>query len=133
MKRLGVLYKEKVLSLPRKSRTLVEPPYLFPKSMEILQDLFGYKLYFENSGRKKRDFIECRSEENAQFLKVMFGAGMKEIYVPNDDVYLSSILPEFVNIKSKVDSILNDYFESLMNRQDRERLKYEVYNEITKY
>ncbi|MCH7783708.1 hypothetical protein IID62_11650, partial [candidate division KSB1 bacterium] len=79
------------------------------------------------------EFIECRSEENAQFLKVMFGSGMKEIYVPNDDGYLSSILPEFVKIKSKIDSILNDYFETLMNRQDRVRLKYEVYNEITKY
>ncbi len=132
MKFIGEFYKEKVLSLPEKSLTKREAPYISPENMQVERDLFGWKIYYNKLGRKSLRYIECRSEEEARYLKVLLDVGMREIFVPKDDEYLKSILPELERLKKRTDEILNSYLKSILNRQIRERLKHEVYMEITK-
>jgi len=123
MKTLGEFYKEKVLSCKD----------LFPVQLpngagenRVEKDLFGWKLH---SGK---DCIECRSEEEARYLKILLDAGMTEVLVPKDDDYLKDILPELERSKMKIDEIVNSYLDSVLDRRIRERVKYEVFTELTK-
>jgi len=125
MKFIGRYYKETVLSLPKKS--------LFKRELRgnsgeirIERDLFGWKVY---SGK---DSIECRSEEEARYLKVFLDLGFIEIYVPKDEAHLKSVLPELERLKTRADEILNSYLETILDRKIKERLKHEVYMEISK-
>ena len=123
MKTLGEFYREKILShknlitrkLPENSDTI-----------RIERDLFGWKVY---SGK---DFIECRSEDEARYLKVFLEAGLEKVRVPKDDKYLRMILPELETLKSKIDKIINSYAESILDAKIRKRLKQEVWAEISK-
>jgi len=132
MKRLGAFYREKILSLPKKELVKREMPYRSLENMEIVRDLFGVKIYYTILGRKSRAFIECRSEEEARFLRIFNDAGMSEIYVPRDDDYLKSILPELEKLKERTDEIINSNLEYVLSRSMRERLRREVYNELMK-
>jgi hypothetical protein len=125
MKLIGEFYREKILSLPKKKLSKRE---FLDKSGEIKidRDLFGWKLY---SGK---NLIECRSEEETRYLKVFLDLGLREIYVPKDDLYLKEILIELEGLKSKTDEILNSYLETILNRKIREQLKHEVYMEVVK-
>ena len=125
MKRLGDFYKEKVLTLPKQSLIKKEPPNNSGE-IKIEKDLFGWKLY---SGK---NFIECHSEEEARYLKVFLDSGVREIYVPKDDEYLKNILSELETLKGKTEKIINSYLETILNRKIRERVRHEVYMEITK-
>jgi hypothetical protein len=125
MKLISEFYRERVLSLPKRKLSKKE----FSDSsgeIKIERDLFGWKLY---SGK---NFIECRSEEEARYLKVFLDLGLDKIYIPKEDVYLHEILAELERLKSKTDEILNSYLETILDRKIRERLKHEVYIEITK-
>ena len=125
MKLIGEFYRGKVLSLPKRKLSKKE----FSDNsgeIKIERDLFGWKLY---SGK---NFMECRSEEEARYLKVFLDLGLKKVYVPKDDVYLKEILPELERLKSKTDEILNSYLETILDRKIRERLKHEVYMEVAK-
>ena len=132
MKTIGEFYKEKILSLPGNMLTLMEIPYSFPENMEIKKELFGWKIFYTRPGRKSLEVIECRSKEVAHYLGILIDSGMTEIYVPNDDEYIKSILPELERIKTKIDEILNHYMQTILNRKIREQLKYTVFMEITK-
>jgi len=125
MKRIGEFYREKVLVLPDKSRI---KKMLLDNSGEIkiTRNLFGWRLY---SGK---DFIECRSEKEVRYLKVFLDAGLREIRIPKDDKYLQNILSELERLKTKTDEVINSYLESILDRKIREKLRYEVYMEITK-
>jgi hypothetical protein len=125
MKFIGAYYKETILSLPKRLLFKRELPGNTDE-IKIERDLFGWKLL---SGK---DLIECRSEEEARYLKVFLDLGFKEIYVPKDEVYLKSILPELERLKTRADEILNSYLETILDRKVRERLKHEVYMEISK-
>ena len=123
MKTLGEFYREKVLSHKGKATKILPDG---SGEIKIEQDLFGWKLY---SGKK---FIECRSEEEARYLKIFLDAGLTEICVPKDDEYLKSVLPELEKSKAKTDAIINSYLEAILDRRIRERVKQEVFAEITK-
>jgi len=129
MKLIGELYKEKVLSLPRNQRRKFEIP-LNSGVTRLENDFFGWKLYYRKLGRKSENFIECRSEEEARYIKLFMELESREIFIPNDDNYIRKILPEFEELKRKVDEILNEYLETLMRRHHRERLKFMVYREV---
>lgn len=123
MKTLGEFYKEKVLSC----RDLI--PIQLPNGAgenRVEKDLFGWKLY---SGK---DSIECRSEEEARYLKILLDSGMTQVLAPKDANYLKSILPELEHLKKKIDAIVNSYLDSVLDRRVRERVKYEVFTELTK-
>lgn len=125
MRTIGQYYREKVLSLPKKKLKKVELPASFDDA-RIEKDLFGWKLY------SRKEFITCRSEEEARYLKVFLDAGVQETYVPKDEEYLKEILPRLEKIKNKIEEIINFYAESILDRKIRERLRHEVYLEVTK-
>ncbi|MBA2123978.1 hypothetical protein B9J78_03455 [bacterium Unc6] len=125
IKIIGEFYKVKVLTLPKKSLVKRELPNNSGE-IKIDRDLFGWKLY---SGK---DFIECRSEEEARYLKVFLDAGLREIRIPKDDEYLKNILPELEKLKARTDKIINSYLETVLDRKIRARVRHEVYMEITK-
>jgi hypothetical protein len=125
MKTIGEFYREKVLSLPKKSLSKIELPDNYGE-IKIEKDLFGWKLY---SGK---NYIECRSKEEARYLRVFLDSGMKRICVPKDDEYLRTILPELERLKMKIDEILNSYLETILNRRIRQRVRHEVFIELTK-
>jgi hypothetical protein len=128
-KLLGEMYREKVLSLPKRSLRKVELEYS-PENLRIEKDLFGWKLFYTRYGRKAEYFLECRSEEEARYLIIFFELGLKDIRVPKDEGYLKSILPEFEKEKKRTDEILDFYTDAILNRQIRERVKNEVYMEV---
>jgi hypothetical protein len=123
MPTLGDFYKEKILS--QKNLVHRELPSNSGK-IEIKQDLFGCKLLFG-----KKDFLECRSEEEARYLKVWMESGVREISVPQDEEYLKAIVPELEALKQKIDQVIHDYTFGILNRKIRERIRREVYQEIT--
>ncbi|RKY54816.1 MAG: hypothetical protein DRP89_04520 [Candidatus Neomarinimicrobiota bacterium] len=130
MKRIGAFYKEKVLSLPEQSRILREIPSSFLENMEIVKDLFGWKIYYTILGRKSRAFIECRSEDEARYLKILNDSGMTKIYVPKDDEYLRSILPELERLKTRTEEILNEHLYGILSRKMRRQLRFAVYMDL---
>lgn len=130
MKRIGAFYKEKVLSLPEQSRILREIPSSFLENMEIVKDLFGWKIYYTKPGRKSNAFIECRSEEEARYLKALNDSGMTKIYVPEDNEYLRSILPELERLKTRTEEILNEHLAGILSRKMRRQLRFVVYMEL---
>lgn len=123
MKTLGEFYREKIVG----RKDLATREFLdYRGESNIVHDLFGWKLY---SGK---NFIECRSKEEARFLEIYFEAGMTEVSVPEDNDYLKTILPELEKLKEGMDEIISLYVRSIFNRKIRERLKREVYQEILK-
>jgi hypothetical protein len=123
MKTLGEFYREKILS--REDLITRELPGNSGE-IKIERDLFGWKLY---SGK---NFIECRSEEYARYLKVFIDAGMTKICVPRDDEYLKIILPELEQLKTRVDGVINSYLEAIMDNKTKAKLKHSVFMEIMK-
>ncbi|MCI0495599.1 hypothetical protein L0Z72_11410 [candidate division KSB1 bacterium] len=123
MPTLGDFYKEKILS--QKNLVHRELPAHSGK-IEIKQDLFGCKLLFG-----KKDFLECRTEEEARYLKVWMESGVREISVPQDEEYLKVIVPELEELKKKIDQVIHDYTFGILNRKIRDRIRREVYQEIT--
>ncbi|MDI6784813.1 MAG: hypothetical protein QME64_12065 [bacterium] len=125
MKRLGQFYREKVLSLPKKERVKRDEFELDGDQFRIEKQFFNWVLY---SGKNP---IDCRSEEEARYLQVFLDAGMQEIYVPKDDEYLKSILPELERLKTRTDEIINRYTSGILDRRIRSQIRYEVFLEIT--
>ncbi len=123
MQTLGKFYKEKVLCLKRKERILKEFPDRRGDS-KIVKDLFGWKLYYG------KDFIECRSGEEARFLEVYFDVGMNEVFVPADLEYLKSIVDRLEDLKRKMDEIISLYLDGVVSHKIKERVKHAVYREI---
>jgi len=125
MKTIGEFYREKILSLDKNLLVKKKLPENIGTIM-IEKDLFGWKLYCGKS------FIACHSEEEARYLKIFLETGMKEVYVPKDEEYLKSILPELEGLKRRIDEIINSYIDGILNSKIREQLKWQVYMEITK-
>ncbi|KPK96101.1 hypothetical protein AMJ80_01925 [bacterium SM23_31] len=124
MKRIGEYYRETVMSLPKKERELREFEHISDE-LTIERDLFGWQLYSD------KKYIECRSEEEARYLRVFFSMGLNEIYVPKNDEYLKSILPELEKLKKRTDEIIDDYLYGILSRKKRAQIRHAVYMEIT--
>ena len=123
MPTLGAFYREKILS--QKDLIDRELPANSGK-IEIKQDLFGCKLFYG-----KKDILECRSEDEARYLKVWMESGVREISVPADEEYLKTIVPELEALKKKIDQVIHDYTFGILNRKIREQIRRQVYQEIT--
>jgi len=125
MRTLGQFYREDILSLPPEKLARVDLETNGDET-RIVKDLFGWKLYAGS------DFIECQSEVEARYLKVFLDSGVTEVCVPKDESYLKTILPKLEARKMKIDEIMNSYLETVLDRKIRERIRYEVFMEITK-
>ncbi|MEO0053875.1 MAG: hypothetical protein ABIK22_06975, partial [candidate division WOR-3 bacterium] len=73
------------------------------------------------------------SEAEARYLLVFLDAGMTQVYVPKDEQYLEKILPELERLKARTDEVVNSYLQSIVNRKLKERVRFEVYQEIMNY
>ena len=121
MKTLGEFYREQVLTYPRlTTRELPDGS----EGVQMTKELFGWVLMV--NGRK----VECRSEEEARFLKVFLEAGMMEISVPDDDTYLRRILPELERLKARTDEIIEENLATVLNRKVREQVRHMVYAKL---
>jgi len=121
VKTLGQFYREKVLG--RKDLRKRRLPAAMGE-VRVEQELFGWQLHI--NGKR----LPCRSEAEARFLSVFADAGLMEVKVPSDDVYLRSILPELENLKKRIDDIVDSYLDSISDSRIRDRLRHEVYAEL---
>ena len=129
MKRLGVFYREKVLSLPKEALELKEMPSFHLADTRVEKDLFGWKLTY-NKRRSIRDSIKCRSEEEARYIKALNDSGFPDIFVPKDDVYIKSILPELEYLKMRADEIIDRYVSGIFSRMTRLEVTSKVFAEL---
>lgn len=122
---LGKFYREKILTQkPLLTKTL--PEVSLKDEIKIEKSLFGWIL---SSGSKH---IECRSEEEALYLKVFLEAGLNKVKIPKDDNCLKDVLPELIKIKGRIDKIINSYLESIVDIKTREKLKHRLLSEVIK-
>jgi len=121
MKTFGEFYREDVLT----KRPLVKK-VLPPQSddIKVVKDLFGWKLY---SGKRS---IDCRSEEEARFLKIFLEVGFEEVKVPKDDKILSQLLLELEEMKHVADELIEEQAEGLLSRRLKEELRHRVWQEL---
>ena len=123
MQLVSQYYKEKVLSLEKRDRILRELP-ADSHDVKIEQDLFCWKLY---SGKK---YIQCRSEEEAKYLRVFLESGRCEVFVPSDEKYLKEILPQLEYLKRRHDEIIEDRIDGLINPRLQERARQKIWSKI---
>ena len=120
---LGKLYREKILThKPLHTRSL-------PKvsgEVKLEQELFGWCL---SSGR---EHIDCTSETEARYLKVWLEAGLESVKIPKDEDYLREIVPELESLKQKTDEVFEDYLGSILDPRLRQRLLYQLWQEVMK-
>lgn len=129
MKRLGVFYREKILSLPREALELKEMPSIHLADTKVEKDLFGWKLTY-NRRRSIRDSIKCRSEEEARYIKALNDSGFPDIFVPKDDEYLKIILPELEYLKMRADEIIDRFISGIFSRTTRSEVTAKVFAEL---
>ena len=120
---LGKFYKENILSQKNFAvRTIPQPV----EEVTTIKGIFGWSL---KVGKKH---IDCDSEEEAKYLKILAQSGLEKIKIPKDRKYLKKILPELETIKKKMDNIINDYLSSILDHKLREKLLHYIWQEIMK-
>jgi hypothetical protein len=90
----------------------------------IEQELFCWRLY---TGKQ---YIECRSEEEATYLMVFLRSGRREVYIPRNDAYLKEILPQLLYLKKRHDEIIEDRVDGLVGQKLRQRARSKVWSDI---
>jgi len=122
-KTIGEFYKEKVLSMDNKRLVDIGSN---SGHIRIVNEVFGWILY---NGKR---VIECRSENEARYLKLFMELGLNKVYVPEDAEYLNVVLSELESMKRRTDEIIDERLRSILNPRIREEIRQDVYNEITK-
>jgi|UniRef100_A0A7V3PS71 hypothetical protein len=125
MMTFGDFYQKRVLTFPERVMRRL-PAVAEPEGVRIEKQLFGWCLVVKNKQ------IECRSEVEAQFLKLCLELGLSEVAVPVDDRYLIKILPEFERLKAKVDEIMSRYLTTVESRKVRTQIRQRVYARLLK-
>lgn len=121
MKTFGEFYREDVLTKkPLVKRVL--PPQ--SNVIKVVKDLFGWKLY---SGKQ---FIDCRSEEEARFLQIFLEIGFEEVKVPKEDQILAQLLSELEEMKQVADELIEEQTEGLLSRRLQEELRHRVWQQL---
>ncbi|MBI4654940.1 MAG: SAM-dependent DNA methyltransferase [Nitrospirae bacterium] len=123
-KLLGNFYREKILN--QKDLKIVK---LFHpiKEVEIKKDFLKGGGWLLSSGK---DLIECQSEVEAEYLKVWFESGLEEIKVPQDESYISKILPELKALKEKIDLTISDHISSITSQKVQQKILQRLQGEL---
>jgi type I restriction enzyme M protein len=121
---LGKFYREEIL--PCKPLILRELPR-WSEDTRIENGLFGWRLYV---GRKA---VECRSEEEAHYLRIFVEAGLEEVKVPKQEAILKRILPRLESLKKSIDEIIDSYLESIVSVKLKKSLRHRLWIEIVKH
>jgi len=119
----GKFYREKI-STHRPLHTKRLPKV--SDEVKLEQELFGWRL---SSGR---EHVDCASEMEARYLKVWLEAGLENVNIPKDEVYLSEIVPELENLKQKTDDVFGDYLGSILDSRLCQHLLHQLWQEATK-
>uniref|UniRef100_A0A7C6EBB0 site-specific DNA-methyltransferase (adenine-specific) n=1 Tax=candidate division WOR-3 bacterium TaxID=2052148 RepID=A0A7C6EBB0_UNCW3 len=120
---LGKFYQEKILSQKNLvTRTIPQPA----TEISAVKRIFGWSLKI---GKRH---IDCDSEEEAKYLKILAQTGLGKIKIPKDQKYLKKILPELETMKKKMDKVINEYLASVLDRKLKEKLHHYIWQEIMK-
>lgn len=125
MKTLGEFYREDIL--PHKPLIKKELPtsrYGSDATIKIERHLFGWKLYCG------KNFIECRSEEEARYCKVFLEAGEREIKVPKSQERLKAILPELERLKTRIGEIIEENVDCIFPLSKREQIRHRLWSAV---
>jgi len=117
MKLVSQYYMEKVISLGADKLKLKDMPY-DPRheGIRIEPELFFWRLYHGNK------YIECRSETEAEYCKLMMEARQDKVAIPKDEEYLKEILPELKRLKAKHDEAIEDKLYTIFSKKIREKI-----------
>jgi len=117
---LGKFYEENILTQkPLRTKRLPEGSGKV-KVEELLQ---GWRLY---SGKK---YVECDCEAEARYLKAFIGTGLNKVKIPPENVLLR-ILPELEKLRSKIDSVVDSYLESIISAKTRNLLQHHIWAKV---
>jgi hypothetical protein len=116
-------YQEKVVSLNKEDRYTRELPSR-EEDIKIEAELFCWRLY---SGKK---YIECVSEQEAQYLAVFLDAEVSRVEVPKDPEYLKEILPRLLHLKKRHDEIIQDRVDFLLRPKFMRKARYMIWQRI---
>jgi len=121
---LGKLYREKV----KKSKVPLRTVHLSAKTDKIRIDseIFGFRLI---SGRKH---VDCKTEDEAKYLKIFLEAGIDKVKIPKQGLHLKQILPELQQIKRKIDKIIESDISTIINVKLRRKLEHLIWQEVMK-
>lgn len=118
MQLLSEYCMEKVISLGPDKLIVKKAPWdrnAETLDIKIEPELFFWRLYH---GKK---YIQCESEEEAEFMKIFMEARQSRIAIPKDPEYLKKILPELKELKKKHDDVIEDTIDTLFSKKLRER------------
>lgn len=118
---IGNFYREKILSQKNlKTVKLFQPT----KEIQIKNELFGWRL---SSGR---NYIDCPSEAEAEYLKIWLESGLEEVKVPKDEAYILEVLTELKKIKEKIDRTISDHISSITSQKLQGRILQKLQGEL---
>jgi len=120
-KLLGDFYSEKILS--QKNLKTVKLFHI-ANEINIKNELFGWRII---SGK---EYIDCQSEAEAEYLKIWLESGLDEVKVPKDESYFSKILPELKALKERIDQIIYDHISSITNQKLRSMILQKLQGEL---
>jgi hypothetical protein len=120
---LGGFYKKYILS--KKPLKRAKLPKL-AKPVKLEKTLLDYRL---SSGKES---VDCSSEEEGRYLKVFLEANWEQVFMPENKEYLKQILPQLEKIVLKIESAINYYTESILDRRLREQIVQLVWREVSK-
>jgi hypothetical protein len=121
---IGSFYRKRVV--PRvEVRELTLPPVT--DQISISQGLFGWRLH------SSTQFVDCQSEPEARFLRVLLKYGFDEVKVPTEESYLSVILPQIEELDERIGSIVESYLEPMTNARVRDSLRRRVHSQIIQF
>ncbi|MDA2918144.1 N-6 DNA methylase [Desulfobacterota bacterium AH_259_B03_O07] len=120
-KLLGNFYRDKILSQKNlKTVALFHPT----KDLQIKNELFGWRI---SSGK---NYIDCQSESEAEYLKIWLESGLEEVKVPGDETYISKLLPELKALKEKIDQTISDHISSITSQKLQNKILQKLQGEL---
>jgi len=120
-KKLGNWYKEKILI--RKDLQTKKLPEL-ESEPRIERSLFGWQI---RDGKKA---IECRSKDEARYLKVWLNVGVGSIKIPKDEKYLIGATKELENRKLEIDNAIESYLGSILDQKLKLQILHQIWQRI---
>jgi len=115
---LGKFYREKILT-HESLRTITL--HKIPDDIDIGQGLFGWQVIL---GKER---IDCKSKNEAIYLKLLLEAGFEEIKIPKDEGYLEQIIPELKRLKQKADAVFEGHLSSILDPKLREHILHQLW------
>jgi len=92
------------------------------------KDLYGW---FVVIGKDKvRGRIDCRSEAEARYLAAWAETGAEAASVPADLDHLEKVLPEFLKLKERVASVIDDYTRGIIDQRLRARIVADLWERV---